>query len=347
VRDRTTAASTAAGVRLRRRHDPARSVFGERTPYHALGTILGIVGLFTLAFGRLTTDPMVRSLDLTSAVLLAVAGVLVGVLGPRAKDGWPLDVALACAYVLTAYGTTRVADDVSQIVVGYALVVFGVFAALFRPRNRMLMHLVAMLSLYGLALLVRPLTPSPIYFLLVATVTTLVTLMVCVLVQRLREQALHDSLTGVLNRRGLDVMGELISANAARTDTRITLALLDLDGFKSFNDERGHVAGDARLTELAAAWVSHVRSGDLVARYGGDEFVVILPGASESDVDELVARVRDSGQVPFSIGTTSWLPAEDIYAAITRADADLADDKHHRRSQPRPHHDLDPVDVER
>jgi diguanylate cyclase (GGDEF)-like protein len=216
-----------------------------------------------------------------------------------------------------------------------------VFAGVFRPRGRLLVHLVGMLSLYAIVLVVTPLMPSPIYFVLVATVTTCVSLMVSVLAQRLREQALHDSLTGVLNRRGLDVMAGLISANASRTDTPVTVGLVDLDDFHRFNAEMGHIAGDGRLTGLAQAWAEHVRSGDLIARYGGDEFVVILPGASESDVDELVQRVRTSIDVPFSIGTTSWLPAEDLYAAIARADVQLSSDKRRRRTVPRGH---DPED---
>ncbi len=328
--------SSAAGLRLRRRHDPARSVFGERTPYHVLAVILGLVALFALAFGLLTDgDPMLRNLDLMSAALLAAAAVALGLWGPRATSGWPIDVALVFAYLLACYGATKVLDDVSQLVVGYGFVVFGVFAGVFRPRSRLLMHLAGMLGLYAIALVVTSLMPSPIYFVLVATVTTCVSLMVSVLAQRLREQALHDSLTGVLNRRGLDVMGGLISANASRTDTHVTIGLVDLDDFHRYNAEMGHVAGDVRLTVLATAWAEHVRSGDLVARYGGDEFIVILPGASESDVAELVARVRASIDVPFSIGTTSWLPAEDLYAAIARADVQLSSDKHRRRAVPR------------
>jgi diguanylate cyclase (GGDEF)-like protein len=342
VREPAIGTSSAAGLRLRRRHDPARSVFGERTPYHFLAGILGLVGLFALAFGLLTHgDPMLRNLDLVSAALLAAAGLALGVWGPRAASGWPLDAALVFAYLLACYGATKVLDDVSQLVVGYGLVVFGVFAGVFRPRGRLLVHLVGMLSLYAIVLVVTPLMPSPIYFVLVATVTTCVSLMVSVLAQRLREQALHDSLTGVLNRRGLDVMAGLISANASRTDTPVTVGLVDLDDFHRFNAEMGHIAGDGRLTGLAQAWAEHVRSGDLIARYGGDEFVVILPGASESDVDELVQRVRTSIDVPFSIGTTSWLPAEDLYAAIARADVQLSSDKRRRRTVPRGH---DPED---
>jgi len=336
VREPAIGTSSAAGLRLRRRHDPARSVFGERTPYHFLAGILGLIALFALAFGLLTHgEPMLRNLDLMSAALLAVAAVALGLWGSRATSGWPLDVALVFAYLLACYGATKVLDDVSQLVVGYGLVVFGVFAGVFRPRRRLLMHLTGMLALYAIALLVTSLMPSLIYFVLVATVTTCVSLMVSVLAQRLREQALHDSLTGVLNRRGLDVMGGLISANASRTDTHVTIGLVDLDDFHRYNGEMGHVAGDVRLTDLAQAWVEHVRSGDLVARYGGDEFVVILPGASESDVEELVARVRASIDVPFSIGTTAWLPAEDLYAAIARADVQLSSDKHRRRTVPR------------
>ena len=184
-----------------------------------------------------------------------------------------------------------------------------------------------MLGLYGGIMALDPHLPSPVYFLVVAVTTIAVSLMVSVLAGRLREMALHDPLTGVLNRRGLEVMSELVAAQAARSDLPVTAVLVDLDHFKQFNDTSGHMAGDKRLIEIAHAWENHVRGTDLVARFGGDEFAVVLPGATQADIDELVERVRADAKAPFSVGVTTWIPHEDLYVALKRADTGLFQDK--------------------
>jgi diguanylate cyclase (GGDEF)-like protein len=312
------------------RRDQAQTVFGERTPFRLLAAILALGALNALVLGVLTQDDVsLRGVDLVIAGVLVAMAVALLAWGPRASTGWPLDVTLVLTYLVACFGATRVPDTLGQATVGYSLVAFGVFAGVFRPRNRLAWHLLAMLGLYALAVVVRPLLPGPLYFGFVAMFVVCLSLMVSVLAARLREMALNDSLTGVLNRRGLNVMAELVAANAARTDTPVTIALVDLDGFKKYNDTHGHVAGDARLVELARSWQDVGRSTDLVARYGGDEFVIILPGATTDQADELVERVRSAVDVPFSVGVTQWLAAEDLYAAIHRADTELLATKHH------------------
>jgi diguanylate cyclase (GGDEF)-like protein/PAS domain S-box-containing protein len=102
--------------------------------------------------------------------------------------------------------------------------------------------------------------------------------------QRLREtlsmQAVHDSLTGLFNRRYLEQALEREILRASRNNRTVGVLLLDLDNFKLFNDRHGHEAGDLLLKALGAYLVSHVRAEDIACRYGGEEFVVILPEAS-------------------------------------------------------------------
>ena len=101
---------------------------------------------------------------------------------------------------------------------------------------------------------------------------------------RLREnlgaQAVRDSLTGLYNRRYLEQALEREILRAARNGRTVGVLMLDLDHFKAFNDTHGHEAGDSLLRVLGDYLVTHVRAEDIACRYGGEEFVVILPEAS-------------------------------------------------------------------
>jgi diguanylate cyclase (GGDEF)-like protein len=307
----------------RRTRAYAAAAFGDRTPYLVLAAIFVLGGLAAWTFDLTSVhDPMLHSTDLVTGMVLVCTGTLLAWLGPRAASGWPLDVAMGFGYVMAAVGGLRIADDVGLVTLGFSLGVYGVFAAVFRPTVRVAAHLALMMSLFALVALESRLVDLVLVVYICVFVVS-VSLLVAVLAGKLRDMALHDGLTGALNRHGLEVMSELVAANAARTDAPVSLCLVDLDSFKPYNDRVGHVAGDRRLQEVARAWQREVRSTDLVARFGGDEYAVVLPGADRDHVDDLVSRVRASLDAPFSIGVTTWLPAEDLYAAFERADVEL------------------------
>lgn len=109
-----------------------------------------------------------------------------------------------------------------------------------------------------------------------------------------REAALArtDVLTGLLNRRGFLEVARREIARAARTGRPLTVALVDVDGFKEVNDTHGHEAGDHLLRGLGAALRSAMRAVDACARLGGDEFVVVLPDTEAASVGTVLDRLR-------------------------------------------------------
>ena len=112
------------------------------------------------------------------------------------------------------------------------------------------------------------------------------------LVAHLKAEARVDALTGLLNRRGFEERLAVEIARATRDGARLAVVTFDLDHFKAVNDEQGHEAGDRALVALAAVIRGHVRGGDLAARWGGEEFVVVLPGADAEAARTLAERVR-------------------------------------------------------
>jgi diguanylate cyclase (GGDEF)-like protein len=135
-------------------------------------------------------------------------------------------------------------------------------------------------------------------------------LSLCVLALRLdvlRYDAWHDPLTGMFDRRSFDRLLEMAIARSNRYGWPFTLVMLDLDHFKTINDEQGHQAGDAVLRDLGERFRRALRFGDNAGRIGGDEFAMILPNTEPDLVPALLDRVRtaegvDSPCPAFSFG---------------------------------------------
>jgi diguanylate cyclase (GGDEF)-like protein len=178
-------------------------------------------------------------------------------------------------------------------------------------------------------------------------VTTLLTTMILVLAsftraelsneqltRDLRARATVDGLTGLLNRTAFVDLAENELRRLGNARTTASLVLADLDHFKAVNDQYGHAAGDVALQSFAAACTASVRSTDLVGRYGGEEFVLLLPGVSPERAGEMAAtisrRLQEAqpnveARLPtVSYGIASTGPGRvDLQALIASADAAL------------------------
>ncbi len=108
----------------------------------------------------------------------------------------------------------------------------------------------------------------------------------------LRQQAIQDPLTGLFNRRYLDETLPREVDRAQRLNSLLCVAMLDIDGFKKFNDSFGHGPGDSLLREFANILREHLRKSDISCRYGGDEFVLVMPNSSIADTRERVEQIR-------------------------------------------------------
>ncbi|MBI5717794.1 MAG: GGDEF domain-containing protein [Burkholderiales bacterium] len=157
--------------------------------------------------------------------------------------------------------------------------------------------------------------------------------------RRLSDEASTDALTQVANRRGLEQNFGEASARASAAGRPLAVGLLDIDNFKKLNDRLGHAAGDTALKALAAEVRKRLRPEDLVARFGGEEFVVLLPGQPVAQAQQALTRLQRSlsaslflheGEevfVTFSAGVTAWRPGETLEAAVERADGGLYEAK--------------------
>lgn len=166
--------------------------------------------------------------------------------------------------------------------------------------------------------------------------------------ENVRREALTDGLTGLANRKAFDAEIARITQEAAANRTSFTLLMVDIDYFKSFNDNFGHQIGDQVLRLVARTLVDGVKGRDLAARYGGEEFVIILP---ETELQAGIAvgnSLRRSlatkdvvnrntgeklGRITMSAGVAEYCPGEDYHDTIERADAALYTAKHNGRNQ--------------
>lgn len=158
--------------------------------------------------------------------------------------------------------------------------------------------------------------------------------------QKLEQQTLTDGLTGIGNRRSFDLRLREEWTRHLRNARPLSMLMVDVDYFKQYNDTYGHPAGDALLTQLARVLRSPLRASDFLARYGGDEFSLILPDTDEVGAHQVAERIKRAvaqvkwphTDIEISLGAATVTPSEmcDFHALLQAADKAMYLRKHGR-----------------
>ncbi|MBO9533743.1 MAG: GGDEF domain-containing protein [Solirubrobacteraceae bacterium] len=238
-----------------------------------------------------TDAPWIAHLGLVCFLLLAIAAWRVSL--ERYRVVTILNV-VVCITLLSAF--IALVQGVNGIELFYLWPLLG--AAYLLRRREVIAAGALTIAGYGTALAASPQEPGfPVgHFLLFTVATTVVVATVRALsenlhrlIRTLRTSSATDPLTGLLNRRSFDRRFAAAVIDAGRTGLPLSVMLLDLDHFKQVNDEHGHAVGDLALVRFAELLLSQSRASDLVARVGGEEFAVVLPGAG---VDQALRRAE-------------------------------------------------------
>jgi diguanylate cyclase len=166
-------------------------------------------------------------------------------------------------------------------------------------------------------------------------------------IDRTRREARTDVVSGVANRKGFDESLQWLLAHSHRSGDPFTLILADMDRFKWINDTHGHQTGDQVLERMGALLKSSLRNEDIVARYGGDEFGILLPRTDYETGAKIAARLRaeiyrstfpvgtrgEQGVVSLSLGVTTVLEGDTVESIIHRADRALYKSKEMGRNR--------------
>jgi diguanylate cyclase (GGDEF)-like protein len=274
---------------------------------------------FDGAISFLLPDDPSGSIAPCLGALVIVAFLLT--IGPRLPR-WGLAPVGPIGVALIAYGlgTMVGAGD------GAVLYVWPVFWTSFFFGRRGAFAIVAFVGVaHGLALLSLPGDSSylgrwvdvMVSSVVVATVVLMLVRRNEDLLARLAGEARTDTLTGLLNRRGFDERASLELAHASRSGQSVAVASFDLDHFKHINDEWGHDTGDRVLARAGEVLTDNSRNIDIAARFGGEEFVVLLPGSDSEDADAFTQRIRRA----LATSDASGLPTVGVSAGVIASSA--------------------------
>jgi len=247
--------------------------------------------------------------------IIAISVTIAGVRGLIALELLRKSPGFTCPWSMRLFAASMAFIAAATVECGLATVISGAHSATFDT---------------------RPFTTTVLFLGLISVCVTglfLLWLSSGELIARSRDESLKDSLSGAFNRRGIEVKLEAELKQVQGNRNRLSIALIDVDYFKSINDIQGHAAGDAALRDVAEAISSHLRGRDYLGRYGGDEFLLILPNTPCSIALTVTERLNKAvntlhlttGITPLtlSIGITEAVPHDDIVSLLARADKAL------------------------
>lgn len=304
----------------------------QLTATDVLALLFGVSGVLCFIGAA---RPMHPATPVVLLVVLGVVGLVVGgvlrIAGPRCG---PIGMHVALGLLSACIGVLAWRSVTTPGIVGLgpAQLAVALYAGHFLGLQAARRHAVAVVGLATLgAWAAAPTGFVMPWVCLVVTVLGVGELQAR-LARHLRTAAGTDPLTGVANRRAWEADATRTLARAARTGEPVSIALLDLDGFKQVNDRHGHAAGDALLRELTDGWRTQLRGADSLGRYGGDEFVLCLPSTDAAGATDLLDRLAATHGSTWSTGTADVRRDDTLDSVLARADADLYAQKQARRA---------------
>ncbi len=237
-----------------------------------------------------------------------------------------LALATALVSVLVAYSKT----PAGVVLTGVDYMCIGWISAYFLPRRAARIHCGLAIAGFASGVVTGGVDGLTVPALVIGATVAASAEMLAFFVTQLRRQAALDPLTGLANRACFTAAAEHEVAMALRGARGFALAMLDMDDFKAVNDTRGHLAGDALLIELANTWQTQLRRTDLLARFGGDEFALLMPATKVLEGKRILRRLRDAHPARWSAGIVEWDGDASLDEMLRRTDANLYEAKEAR-----------------
>ncbi len=310
---------------LRSFHRALKRLPNARSPMVWAAALLylcrGVACLAAVAFPISAREPV--QLDLTIGVLALAVAVGLWIFA-RIVPATLIQVLMALSAVTVSVMVANARTSAGAMLAAFAYPWTAMYMAHFFSRRAVLAQALLISVGFAVGLIVGALPNMAIVWVIVTGTVWSTALVLANLSASLRRRADTDPLTGLLNRGGFLALAARERAIAERTHTPMALAVLDLNGFKQINDRLGHAAGDRLLADLGREWRERLRPGDILARHGGDEFVLLLPATSSREAGGVLERLRvEDFPVDWSVGISEWLPSEDLDACLARADRSL------------------------
>ncbi|MBS1844407.1 MAG: GGDEF domain-containing protein [Actinobacteria bacterium] len=289
----------------------------------------GSMCIFAAAFPISPETPVTLARVIGGSCLL---GALVVLCIGRRFTPLGLQAAALAGTLTNAVLVSACATDYGAALNSFAWLWIGIYSGQFFEQRAVRIQCAAIIVASGVALKLSGLPGMVTAWVLVAGSSALASEALARVNSRLRRQLTTDPLTGMMNRAGFAEASERVRALAVREGRSVSIALIDLDGFKRVNDVQGHAAGDELLVELGRAWRGALRGSEVLARLGGDEFGLVMAGAGLDGAEEALERMRAASATGWSAGVVEWRRDESLDRAMARADADLYRAKRTRRA---------------